>query len=137
MRFARLSAIAALVFLAPGAMLGGVTLIANAHGAPFGFLPQSLLQHSPFHSYLYPGIILLVANGLPAMWALWLVFRRLPGGGLWTTFQGCVLLGWLSVECWLLRMVMWAQIMYALVALVLIISGLMLWRHPVRTPAHG
>jgi hypothetical protein len=56
-------AIAALGFLGLSGIAGGIGLIAQANGEPFG-LPQGLLQYSPFHSYLIPGIILFVANGL-------------------------------------------------------------------------
>ena len=44
--------------------------------------------------------------------------------------QGCILPGWLTVEAVMLRIVMRAQVFYAVVALLLIVSG-MLW---VRKP---
>jgi hypothetical protein len=91
-------------------------------------MPQSLLRHSPFHSYLIPGIILLMANGLLSLWVLWLAVRRHPGYGWWVAAQGCVLLGWLAVEVAMLRLVVWPHYLFGGVALALVVSGLALAR---------
>ena len=52
---------------------------AHANGEPLR-MPQTLLQYSPFHSYLIPGIILFVVNGLMSLLVLWLTVRAF---GLW------------------------------------------------------
>lgn len=126
MRLARTTAIALLAFLGISALAGAVPMILNPGGS--AFMPLSVLEHTPFGSFLVPGILLLTANGLLSLAVLWLVLRRAPHQGLWIAFQGCVLLGWLTVECWLLRQVMWLHWLYAAVALALIISGLALRR---------
>ena len=101
-------------------------------------------HHAPQHAAAFtlpfdpiPGIILLGANGLLPLWVLWLVIRRNPRCGLWTAFQGCVLLGWLVVECWMLRMVIWPHYLYGALAVALIVCGLALRREPVRHAASG
>lgn len=63
MRAARIVAIAALVFLGLSAIVGAIPLLTRPTDEAWA-MPQRLLRHSPFHSYLIPGIILLVANGL-------------------------------------------------------------------------
>jgi hypothetical protein len=123
MRFARIFLMITLLFLAAGALWGGLKLIADAHGNPWGMMPLSLLRHSPFHSWLVPGMVLLGANGLLALWTLWCVLARRPHYGLWAAFQGCVLLVWLTVECVMLRIVIWPHYLYGGVALALIVSG--------------
>ena len=128
MKYVRISAIFLLAFLSAGAIWGGLTLIANAHGNPFGLMPQSFLQFSPFHSYLIPGMILLVANGLLPLWVLVLVALRRRLSGLWMAVQGCVLLGFLAAECWMLRVVVWPHVFYGAVGLLLIVIGLLLHR---------
>lgn len=137
MRFARTTAVAILAFLGLGAIAGSIPMIADPLGTSWGIMPLSMLQHSPFHSYLIPGIILLGANGLLPLWLLWLVIRRNPRCGLWTAFQGCVLLGWLVVECWMIRMVIWPHYLYGALAVALIVCGLALRREPVGTPPQG
>ena len=128
MRSLRISAIVLLAFLGLSALAGSIPMIRDPSGDSMG-IPLSLLRYSPFESYLIPGIILLAADGLLALGVLWVVLRRIGRYGLWTAFQGCVLLGWLVVECWLLRTVMWLHYFYAAIALGLIICGLMLWRN--------
>lgn len=126
MRFARVAAIVMLTFLGLSAIAGAVPMIAGSLRSAWSIMPLSLLRYSPFHSYLIPGLILLFANGLLALWILGLVWRQQDHAGLWTVFQGCVLLGWLVVECVMLRLVMWLHFVYGAIALVLIVAGLVL-----------
>lgn len=130
MKYVRLFAILLLVYLSLGAIAGSVPMIFDPIGRQWALLPLSLLIHSPFHSFLIPGIILLTANGLLALCVLWLVLMRKPRYGLWTMLQGCVLLGWLGVQCLMLRQVVWLHYLYGLVALALVLSGLALHREP-------
>ena len=120
-----------LLFLSAGAFWGGIKLIVDAHGNPWGMMPLSMLQYSPFHSWLIPGILLLATNGLLAAWVLWLVLARRTHYGLWAVLQGCALLGWLTVECILLRVVAWPHYLYGVIGLVIIVSGAAL-RHDAR-----
>ncbi|HEX8711095.1 MAG TPA: hypothetical protein VF730_04420 [Terracidiphilus sp.] len=123
---ARPTAITLLAFLGITALAGAVPLILHPAGSVL--MPLSLLQHSPFHSFLIPGVILLVANGLLSLAVLGLVVAQSPNHALWVMFQGSVLLGWLVIECWMLRTVIWLHWFYAVVALALIVVGLTLRR---------
>jgi len=130
MKSIRMIVIAVLIFLSSSAWVGSAKLISDPNGNPWGVMPQSLLQHSPFHSYLIPGIVLLAANGLLALWVLYLTITRGPHLGIWIAFQGFILLGWLMVECLMVRMVIWPHYLYGGVALTLILFGFLLWRRP-------
>jgi hypothetical protein len=137
MNAARITAMAALGFLGLSALVGAIPMLLDPSGSPMD-MPQSLLQYSPFHSYLIPGILLLGANGLLAFWVFWRVMMARPRHGLWTMMQGCILWVWLLVECLMLRLVIWAHYFYAAVGLVLILSGLALRREEKKTPPdHG
>ena len=57
-------------------------MLMHPTGEPWS-MPHSLLQYSPFHSCLIPGIILLVANGLLILWVLWLTVEKHSGYGWW------------------------------------------------------
>ena len=120
-------AIVTLIFLGLSGVIGAITLIVNPGDEPWS-MPQSLLQYSPFRSYLVPGIILLIANGLFSVWALWLTVSRRPGYGWWVIVQGVVLLGWLIVEVAMLRLMVWPHCLYGAVAMVLVISGIAIVR---------
>lgn len=135
--FLRALTVAALLFLSLTALYGGGVLIANAHGNPWDMMPLSLLAHAPFHSWLIPGVILMTANGLLGLWVLWIVLSHRQNDGLWTIFQGCVLLGWLTVECVMLHTVIWPHYLYGSVGLALILSGAVLrQRSHAVVPAH-
>ena len=95
-------------------------------------MPLSMIEHSPFHSFLIPGIILLTANGFLSLAILGAVVRRTRGYGMFATVQGCVLAGWISVEMIMMRMTMWAHYVYLGVALVLIVTGMVLNREAQR-----
>jgi hypothetical protein len=127
MRAARIVAIALLAFLGLSAIVGAIPMLMRPTGEPWA-MPQILLQHSPFHSYLIPGIILLVANGLLSLYVLWLTVHKHSGYGWWVTAQGCVLLGWLIVEAAMLRLVAWPHYLYGAVAMALIVPGIALVR---------
>lgn len=134
MTFARIAAMAALSFLGLSSLAGAIPMIVDPSGRALN-LPLSLLLHSPFRSYLIPGIILLVSCGLLALWVLWLTMMGKPRYGLWAAFQGCVLLGWLVVECLMLRLVVWPHYLYGAVALVLVLSGFALRREGRSPPS--
>src|SRR5271157_6029062 len=127
MKIVRGIAIAALVFLGISSIAGGVPMILSPSGELM-HMPLSLLEHSPFHSYLIPGIILVLANGVLSFLVLYAAARRWTGYGWWVALQGCVLTGWIVVEVIMLRMAMWAHYFYGAVGLVLIVSGLALRR---------
>ena len=73
MKGVRIIAVVALVYLGLSGIVGAIPLLLHPAGEPWG-MPLSLLRHSPFHSYLVPGIILLMANGLLSLWVLWLAW---------------------------------------------------------------
>lgn len=119
----------ALGFVGLSGLVGGIPLMLHPHNEPLG-MPQSLLQYSPFHSYLIPGIILFSAIGLLSCWVFWMALQRHPGYGWWVALEGCILLGWLVVEVIMLRVAAWPHYFYGAVALALILSGMMLVRAP-------
>ena len=127
MKIARLTAICTLIFLGVTAIIGAVPLILNPQGDRT-YIPLSLLEHSPFHSFLIPGIILLLANGVLSFVVLNQAVRRRNGYGWWIAFQGCVLSGWIVAEVIMFCMVAWLHFLYIAVGIVLIASGLALAR---------
>jgi len=130
----RVLALVALAFLAIGATWGAVLLIGNPSGSPME-IPVSVLQYSPFHSFLIPGILLLLSSGVLGTVVFFIVLRRGRGYGLWTAFQGCVLFGWISIEVVMLRTIVWLHYVYWGLGLLLIACGWALRRQEKAAPA--
>jgi hypothetical protein len=127
MKIARTIAIWLLAFLGIGAIGGGGLMILDPSGRRMG-MPHRFLDYSPFHSFLIPGIILLLANGVLPLLIMLVAIRRWRGYGWWVAFQGCILTGWITVEVIMLRGVGWPHYLYGATGLALIAMGMMLTR---------
>lgn len=130
MKLPRIAAMILLAFLGITALAGAFPMILYPRGS--GIMPLSLLEHSPFRTFLIPGIVLLTANGLLALGVLWLAWMRHRNYEVWVVAQGCVLLGWLIVQIWMLGMVVWLHYLFGAVAVALILAGIAL-RRPLFT----
>lgn len=86
------------LFVAAGAFYGGGHLIADPVGSPMGMGPPAAMPGFLFSSFLLPGLILLVANGLLP---LAVVLGALTGRR-WAVrghmLVGMVLAGWIAVQ---------------------------------------
>ncbi len=86
-----------LLFLGISALVGSVGLIIDPTGESIG-LPPEILEGIPFKSYLFPGILLGVFNGLLSLIIAFLVVRKTRIQGWLVLLQGCVLLVWMSAQ---------------------------------------
>jgi hypothetical protein len=128
MQKVRTIAISALWFLSISAMVGAIPLLLDPTGRPWGYMTLDMLQHSPVHAFLIPGVILFLANGVMSLFVLDAMRHYRRGYGWWVAFQGCVLAGWIVVEIILLCVAAWPQILYLAVGVVLITTGLAMTR---------
>lgn len=127
----RIVAIVTLAFLGITACTGAISLILDPSGKLL-MMPLSLLDHSPFQSYLIPGLILFFGNGLLSALVLMLASRRTYGYGWWIVLQGCVITGWIAVQVLMIRMAIWAHFVYLAIGLVLVVCGWLLRNEPSR-----
>ena len=138
MKIVRTIAIVCLAFLAVTATWGAVLLMRDPSGSPMQ-ISQRVLEHTPFHSFLIPGILLFASQGLLCYVILAIAIFCKRGYGWWIGFQGCMLFGWITIEVILVREVVWLHYIYWALGLVLIECGWALWRRETRinqtTPA--
>ena len=122
MNLLRVMAAVALAFLIASAIWGAGLLMQDPSGHLMN-ISVSVLQHSPFHSFFLPGVLLLVSNGLlPCAFLVATAFCK-RGYGRWVTFQGVVLFVWITTEVIMLRTVVWLHYLYWGLALLLIGCG--------------
>ncbi len=113
---------AALAFLGVTAILGAVPMLMHPSGSQ-SLIPMSLLEHSPFHSYMIPGLVLLGCNGLLSFAVLVVAVQHRKNYGWWIVGQGVVLVGWLLAEIAFLQLVVWFHYLYAGLAVLLLYCG--------------
>ena len=98
----RIISIVFLIFNAITALFGGILLVI----APSGKLlqmPIKLLEYTPFTTFLIPGLILLIFNGLLSLLAAWVSIWKIKKYPSFIVMQGVIMLGWIVVEMLMLR----------------------------------
>ncbi len=126
------------VFNALSALVSGVAmLLTDGLGMPLSFL-----ETSPFTSFLWPGVVLVVVvGGTQALAAVLLTLRR-EAALLWSAVAGFGLLIWIFIETGLIREWSWLQVLYFAtgaiqLALVLGLLGIVAWLPRLPLDASG
>ena len=127
-----------LAFLGLGATFGGGVLIISPGGKLFG-MPLSMLENSPFNSFLIPGIILFLVLGLVPLllvfallktpnfkWAEKLnFFNDMHWSWTFTIYVAFALIGWIQIEMLFLGGAHWLQTFYMFLAVSIIFTALL------------
>lgn len=93
----RILAVFLLLFLGFGGIFGAWMLISDPSGGKFHW-SLDLLSGIPFKSFLIPGIVLLLTNGiLPLIAATCIILNRKYAGWL-CAIQGGITIVWLTVQ---------------------------------------
>jgi len=109
------------LFNAVSAVGGGIALIVGGLGVPVG-----LLRHTPFVSFVVPGIFLAViiggsaTIGATALLARW---RRAP---VISAAAGAVMVGWIAGETLLVEGFSWLQGLYLLTGAIALVASIRL-----------
>lgn len=93
----RVALVAIEVFVAVGAVFGSVGLIADN---AIGMLPEWLV-HTPFSSWVWPGILLLLIVGLPMGAAAFAEIAHRPWAFAASILAGAAQIGWIVAQ-WLI-----------------------------------
>ncbi|MEC9490331.1 MAG: hypothetical protein UMU04_05230 [Halanaerobiales bacterium] len=89
------------IFVGIGALYGGGVAVFNPVN-PLG-ISVDVLQNSPFSSFLIPGIILFLVVGVGNILAAAVLYRRLNYSLHTSHFMGLALVGWIVVQCIMMR----------------------------------
>lgn len=125
--------IALLAFLGLGAIGGGGVLILSPSGELMG-MPLSLLDHSPFISFLIPGIVLFTFLGLGPFLLIFALLKK-PESSFaemlncfndmhwsWTfsIYMAFILIIWIQVQMVFIKAVSWLHAFYIFLALLIL-----------------
>ncbi len=99
------------LIVALGALPAGMLFILHPDGSALQ-MSVALLQGSPFHDYLIPGLFLFTVNGLCQLGAAVLSFRRhrfAPWAGL---ALGIILLCWIAIQVSIIGLTSYLQYLF-------------------------
>lgn len=112
--------------VAVNAVVAGIAMLANPL-TPLGTSPD-LIADSPFSTYTWPGVLLLVLNGLvPGVLAV-CVIVRIRWALLLSAAWGVGLVAWIVTQWFLLSDVLWLQYVLLVVGVAVAILGIVTWR---------
>ena len=86
-----------------GTLYGGFQLMTDPSGSKLQ-LPSSFLEHSPFHNYLVPGIVLFIVNGIFSLVTLVTVILKTAYNHWFVIIQGLLLTGWIIIQILLIQL---------------------------------
>lgn len=130
-RRARTASLVLLFFLSISALAGAAPMILDPDSRDSVY-PLELLAQSPFKTFLVPGLILAVFNGVLSLVFAILILRKHPMESWFLWFQGGVLLGWLGTEVIMDVIYLPLTLTYFLVAALLIVCGILLRKFRTR-----
>ena len=130
-RRARTASLVLLFFLGITALAGAAPMILDP-GSRDSVYPLELLGQTPFKSFLIPGLILGIFNGILSLVFAIMVLRKHPLESWFVWFQGGVLLGWLTTEAFMDVIYLPLTLTYFLVAVLLVVCGVLLRRFRTR-----
>lgn len=127
MKTLRIIAIVLLAVVGLNAAVAGILFIAEPSGAAMG-MSTGYLKQAPFRSYLIPGIILLMTQGVSALLVMIGILRRYNRAGLLVMAQGALLAGWIVIQMIMVRDMNGLQVAMLLTGMLLMILGGMMHR---------
>jgi len=123
------------LFIGLGGIFGGWMLVTDPDGSNLQ-LPLRLLEHSPFRDYFFPGLILLIVNGIGSCVAGVLSLLRMKVAGTLGVILGGFLVAWILVQVFMIREVGMLHVAYFLLGVWEILMGWRL-RISLRKPEHA
>jgi hypothetical protein len=98
----RIIAIILLFLVALNALAAGYGFMADPSGRGLG-MTTDYIQHSPFNSFLIPGIVLFIVNGICSMITAVIAIRQGRHYQDLIFAQGAVLTGWIVIQVLMVR----------------------------------
>ena len=115
-------AVLLLLFNGLGAVYGGLMLILAPNGELM-HITVDYLKYSPFSTFLIPGIVLFVFNGLSSLCIAGIVLFKKTYSARLILFQGIILTGWIGIQVILLKLFNSLHLVMGLTGLLMMISG--------------
>lgn len=109
-------------FIGFGAVAGGLGLVLDPSGASLG-TPLELLEATPFTTFLIPGIVLFVVNGLGSLTGAVASFTRHRYAGEVALALGAFLIAWILIQIYWMAGAHWLHWLYLALGIVEAVLG--------------
>lgn len=133
-KFLTILSISLLLLTAVNAVIAGCLFMIDPSGGKIG-MSVAYLQHSPFTSFLVPGIVLLSVNGILNFIAAWATFKTKTYAPAFIMMQGVLLGGWIVIQVLMVQQVQLLHIIMFLVGFTLLVCGFILRKMNSKTAA--
>ena len=90
--------------------------IYDPSGISFG-MPTDILKTGPFTNFLIPGLFLFFAIGIGHLISFIFVKRRLKFHAYISGGAGCILMGWILIQCYILHAIVILHVIFFLIGL--------------------
>lgn len=127
-KIARILAICLLLFTAANALIAGILFVSDPSGQKMG-MSTAYLASSPFSTYLVPGWVLLIVNGLMNIVVSIACMIRSKNYPLLVILQGILLYGWIVIQVILVKDLNGLHYSMLSIGLLLIFCGIILQKH--------
>ncbi len=114
-------------FIGIGAVIYGLLLIIDPDGGKAN-MPLELLASSPFTSYLIPGILLFLVNGIGHIISSGLSFTMNKYAGYAGILFGFALIVWIFVQIIMIGYANWLQPFYLILGILELIFGILIYK---------
>ena len=121
-RLLKIISISLLLLTAVNAVIAGVLFILDPSGQSIG-LSLVYIKQSPFDSYLIPGIVLFITNGLFNFMAVIALLKNKSYAPRFVIFQGFVLVGWIVIQVFMVQDISPLHITMFAIGVILIFCG--------------
>lgn len=113
------------LFVAIGAVPPAMMFILQPDGALLG-LSTEILTDSPFHSFFFPGLYLLIIIGLGSLFGCFYIYKKLPNSHIISIILGISLTTWIIVQVYWIGFVSWLQPLFLFIGISEIVVGFVL-----------
>lgn len=104
-------------------LLGGFMLIKDPSGASL-HMKMEWLQDTPFSTFLIPGIILFLLNGIGNVIGFWISIKRKTNAGLFGAMFGAIMMIWITTQVIMIGYKDFLQPLYFSTGMLQLIFGL-------------
>lgn len=129
-----ITGITLLIITSLNALAAGFSMIVEPTGKDLGMSVDTVLQYSPFHSFLIPGLTLFIAIGIFCIVTITGFIRKWKNRDLLVLGQGFIITGWIIIQVMFLRQFNWMHAIIGSIGIFTIVWGYLLFKASHRQP---